>query len=86
MPKRKSPIALFLAMVIVIALLALLGPGEKSPLRFALSNAENIMHPPPSPIFNSGNDAIIAFFAALILMTLVAAYFLTRVFLQRTSQ
>ena len=116
MPKRKSPIALFLAIVIVIALLALLDPEEKSlgasvwivylhgwlintdwitsaakiafiiVLWFALSTAEKITYPPPSPIFNSGNDAMIAFFAALILMPLVAAHFLTRVFLQKTSQ
>jgi hypothetical protein len=47
-------------------------------LRVIFSTAENIMHPPPSPIFNSGNYAIIGFFIALILLTLVAAYFLTR--------
>jgi hypothetical protein len=50
-------------------------------LRVVFSTAENIMHPPPSPIFNSGNDVIIGFFIALILLTLAAAYFLTRVFL-----
>jgi len=50
-------------------------------LRVIFSTAENIMHPPPSPIFNSGNYTIIGFFIALILLTLVAAYFLTRVFL-----
>ena len=50
-------------------------------LRVVFSTAENVMHPPPSPIFNSGNLAIIGFFLALILLTLVAAYLLTRVFL-----
>lgn len=50
-------------------------------LRIIFSTAENIMHPPPSPIFNSGNFVIIGFFIALILLTLIAAYFLTRVFL-----
>jgi len=50
-------------------------------LRVIFSTAENIMHPPPSPIFNSGNYVIIGFFSALILLTLVAAYFLTRWFL-----
>ncbi len=50
-------------------------------LRIVFSSASNIMHPPPSPIFNSGNYAIIAFFLALIALTLLAAYFLTRVFL-----
>ena len=51
-------------------------------LRVVFSTAENIMHPPPSPIFNSGNYAIIGFFLALIALTLVASYFLTRVFLK----
>ena len=55
-------------------------------LRLIFSTAENVMHPPPSPIFNSGNYAIIGFFVALILLTLVAAYFLTRVFLKTTTE
>jgi hypothetical protein len=50
-------------------------------LRVIFSTAENIMHPPPSPIFNSGNYAIIGFFVALIFLTLVAGYFLTKGFL-----
>jgi len=50
-------------------------------LRFVFATAENIMHPPPSPIFNSGNYLIIGFFVALILLTLIAAYFLTNGFL-----
>ena len=50
-------------------------------LRVSFSTAENVMHPPPSPIFNSGNYAIIGFFIALILLSLVAGYFLTRGFL-----
>jgi hypothetical protein len=50
-------------------------------LRVTFSSASNIMHPPPSPIFNSGNYLIIGFFLAMILLTLVAAYFLTLVFL-----
>lgn len=54
-------------------------------LRVIFSTAENVMHPPPSPIFNSGNFVIIGFFLALILLTLVAAYFLTRVFLNLTK-
>ena len=54
-------------------------------LRAIFSTAENVMHPPPSPIFSSGNYAMIGFFTALILLTLVAAYFLTRVFLQKPS-
>jgi hypothetical protein len=55
-------------------------------LRLIFSTAENIMHPPPSPIFNSGNLAIIGFFLTLIVLTLIASYFLTRLFLQITSR
>jgi len=54
-------------------------------LRVIFATASNVMHPPPSPIFNSGNYAIIGFFLALILLTLVAAYFLTRVFMKVTD-
>jgi hypothetical protein len=51
-------------------------------LRVVFSMAENIMHPPPSPIFNSGNFLIIGFFIGLNLLAWVAAYFLTRWFLE----
>jgi hypothetical protein len=54
-------------------------------LRVIFAGADNVMHPPPSPIFNSGNFAIIGFFLALILFSLLAAYFLTRVFLRTNS-
>ena len=54
-------------------------------LRVVFSTAENIMHPPPSPIFNSGNYAMIGFFLALIALTLVASYFLTRLFLKASE-
>jgi hypothetical protein len=50
-------------------------------LRVIFATAANVMHPPPSPIFNSGNYAIIGFFLALIILTGVAGYFLTKVFL-----
>jgi hypothetical protein len=50
-------------------------------LRVVFTSASNVMHPPPSPIFNSGNFVIIGFFLALIALTLLAAYFLTRFFL-----
>ena len=50
-------------------------------LRVVFSMAENIMHPPPSPIFNSGNYLIIGFFIGLNLLAWVAGYFLTRWFL-----
>jgi hypothetical protein len=54
-------------------------------LRFIFATAQNVMHPPPSPIFNSGNYTIIGFFLALISLSLLASYFLTRVFLGRKS-
>jgi len=54
-------------------------------LRVIFTTAQNVMHPPPSPIFNSGNYVIIGFFLALISLTLLASYFLTRVFLGRIS-
>lgn len=47
-------------------------------LRVIFAQAENIMHPPPSPIFNSGNYVIIGFFVGLNLLAWLAAYFLTR--------
>lgn len=50
-------------------------------LRMIFATAENVMHPPPSPIFSSGNYLIIGFFLSLIALTLLAAYFLTRLFL-----
>ncbi len=50
-------------------------------LRVIFATAANVMHPPPSPIFNSGNYVIIGFFVALNLLTWVAAFFLTRWFL-----
>jgi hypothetical protein len=47
-------------------------------LRVIFATADNVMHPPPSPIFNSGNFTIIGFFLALIALTMLAAFFLTR--------
>jgi hypothetical protein len=57
-------------------------------LRVIFAAAANVMHPPPSPIFNSGNYVIIGFFVALNLLTWVAAFFLTKWFLmiQRSSE
>ena len=54
-------------------------------LRVVFATAENVMHPPPSPIFNSGNYVIIGFFVGLNLLALVAAYFMTR-FFHQTAQ
>ncbi len=50
-------------------------------LRVVFATAQDIMHPPPSPIFNSGNYVIMLFFIALNLLAWLAAYFLTKVFL-----
>ena len=51
-------------------------------LRVVFATAKNVLHPPPSPIFNSGNYVIIGFFLAMIALSLVAAYFMTRAFAQ----
>jgi hypothetical protein len=51
-------------------------------LRLVFATAQNIMHPPPSPIFNSGNFLIIGFFVGLNLLTWLAGYFLSRWFLR----
>lgn len=50
-------------------------------LRAVFAPAQNIMHPPPSPIFNSGLWNVILFFVGLNILVWVAAYFLTRWFL-----
>src|SRR5215213_11598673 len=51
-------------------------------LHVIFATADNVMHPPPSPIFNSGNYTIIGFFLALIALSIVASCFLTGVFLK----
>lgn len=55
-------------------------------LRVVFATAQNIMHPPPSPIFKSGNGWIIGFFVGLNLLTWLAGYFLTRWFLALKSE
>jgi hypothetical protein len=55
-------------------------------LRYVFSQASNVMHPPPSPIFNSGNYAIIGFFVGLNLLSWLAAYFLMRWFLSLSKK
>ena len=55
-------------------------------LRVVFSTASNVMHPPPSPIFNSGLLNIIIFFILLNIFAWLAAYFLTRVFLSYRSK
>ena len=51
-------------------------------LRYSFSRAANIMHPPPSPIFSSGLWQVIAFYLGLNTLVIIAAYFLTRFWLQ----
>lgn len=50
-------------------------------LRAIFATAANVMHPPPSPIFNSGNYLIIGFFVALNLLAWLAAFFMTKWFM-----
>lgn len=50
-------------------------------LRVIFASAQNIMHPPPSPIFSSGLWNVIAFFVGLNILAWGAGYFLTRWFL-----
>ncbi len=50
-------------------------------LRLAFSQATYVMHPPPSPIFNSGEIRIIGFFLGLNALTILAAFWLVMVFL-----
>jgi hypothetical protein len=54
-------------------------------LRVVFSTASNVMHPPPSPIFNSGLWNIIIFFVLLNIFAWAAAYFLTMVFMSYRS-
>jgi hypothetical protein len=51
-------------------------------LLYTFSNAEYVMHPPPSPIFNSGISAVILFFVSLIVLTSLAAFFLFQFWLK----
>ena len=55
-------------------------------LRIVFSAAAYIMHPPPSPIFNSGNIWLISYFIVLNLLTMVAAYLVTRIILLITTK
>jgi hypothetical protein len=52
-------------------------------LNFVLNKAGNVLHPPPSPIFGSGNLKIEVFFVVLNLLTLLAAWQLTRWWLRK---
>ncbi len=52
-------------------------------LRIGLSQANYVMHPPTSPILNSGNLSLQVFFLAVLSLNMSAAYFLTRWWLQK---
>lgn len=52
-------------------------------LQIALSRAAYVMHPPPSPIFSSGVLSLQVFFVVVLLLTISAAWFMTRWWLQR---
>jgi hypothetical protein len=52
-------------------------------LWFALSRADYVLHPPPSPIFSSGILALQLFFVGTLFLTMAAAYFMTRWWLTR---
>jgi hypothetical protein len=52
-------------------------------LRIGLTEAGYVLHPPPSPIFSSGILSLQLFFIGLILLTMMAAWFLTRWWLSR---
>jgi hypothetical protein len=52
-------------------------------LLIALRQAGYVMHPPPSPIFGSGVLPLQLYFIGMIFLTLSAAYFLTRWWLQK---
>jgi hypothetical protein len=52
-------------------------------LEITLRQADYVMHPPPSPIFSSGILSLQLFFIGIIFLTLAAAYFLTRWWLQK---
>ncbi len=51
-------------------------------LAIALRNVGTVLHPPPSPIFNSGNARIEFYFIGLNLLTLLAAWLIARVWYQ----
>ena len=54
-------------------------------LRFALSRAQYVMHPPPSPIFGSGLFGVISYFLILLILACFAGYLLTRLLLEKQS-
>jgi hypothetical protein len=54
--------------------------GFIASLGIAFSNAEYVMHPPPSPIFNSGLPLVVLIFMVIVVASCVAAFCLARWF------
>jgi hypothetical protein len=54
-------------------------------LWIVLRRAESVLHPPFSPIFGSGDASLVGYYIGVIFLTLAAAFFLTRWWLQRPS-
>jgi hypothetical protein len=54
-------------------------------LWITLRQADDVLHPPFSPIFSSGILSLQLFFIGVIFLTMAAAYFLTRWWLQKPS-
>ncbi|MEW6093898.1 MAG: hypothetical protein AB1531_08040 [Chloroflexota bacterium] len=54
-------------------------------LWITLRQADYVMHPPPSPIFESGILSLQLFFVGVLFLTMAAAYFLTRWWLRKQS-
>ena len=55
-------------------------------LRIVFASATYVMHPPPSPIFSSGNTWLIIYFTLLNLLTWVAAFLVTQEILLITAR
>ncbi|MCX6033641.1 MAG: hypothetical protein NTV38_01480 [Chloroflexi bacterium] len=52
-------------------------------LWIGLKEAGYVLHPPPSPIFSSGIFSLQLFFIGIVLLTMMAAWFMTRWWLSR---
>jgi hypothetical protein len=54
-------------------------------LSIALLKVDTVLHPPPSPIFNSGSGRIEFYFIGLNLLTLLAAWLIARLWYRATK-
>ncbi len=54
-------------------------------LQIGLSQVDTVMHPPSSPIFNSGIRSLQLFYVGITFLIMAAAYFMTRWWLQKQS-